>query len=218
MGNTFLQVLPLALGGAVNLFGIIIIFFLLASKDRPLTRTWLFLLGSTIFLILVVIVEHALLSYTLGHARHETSTSAIIDIVLGVILVLLAILRNKKQKSKTEKKAKTEKISSMWHQPVVGFFFMAVDFSTLVLFFAAVKMVFDAKLAFVQNTIIFAAVIIIVMSTMALPPFLATIMPHKSARALEAFNLFVTKHVQLISKIVIIVIAIYLMYKGIVFF
>lgn len=59
MFKTFLQVLPLSLGGAVNPLGILIVFFLLASKNKPLKRTWLFLAGSTVFLILVLIVEHA---------------------------------------------------------------------------------------------------------------------------------------------------------------
>ncbi len=212
MSQTFLQVLPLALGGAVNPFGILIIFLLLAGKDRPLKRTWLFILGSTLFLLVVVIVEHTLLQYTLGHARHESSTSAIIDIALGIILILLAIFRKKKQK------AETKKASNMWQELLTGFFFMAIDLSTLVLYFAAVKMVFDAKLDFVQNTMIFAIIIIIVMSTMALPPFLATIMPKKSAKALDALNNFVSNYGKLISKIVVIIIAIYLISKGVMFF
>jgi hypothetical protein len=212
MLSTFLQVLPLSLGGAVNPFGILIIFFLLAGKDRPLRRTWLFLLGSTIFLIAVVIVEHALLNYTLGIARHQTSTSSIIDIALGIILILLAIFRKKQQK------AKTKKASNMWQELVAGFFFMAIDLTTLVLYFAAVKLVFDAKLPFLENVTLFTANIIIVMFTMALPPFLATIMPHKSTQVLDALNRFVEKRGQLISKIVIIVIAFYLIYKGASFF
>lgn len=212
MLSTFLQVLPLSLGGAVNPLGILIIFFLLGSKDRPLRRTWFFLLGSTIFLFLVVIIEYILLKYTLGATRHQTSTSAIIDILLGIILILLAIFRKKGQK------AKTEKSGSIRYELVAGFFFMAIDLSTLVLYFAAVKLVFDAKLSFIENLGIFILNIVIVMSTMALPPLLATIMPKKSAKALDGLKNFIAKYGQLVSKIVIVLIAIYLIYKGAVFF
>jgi len=38
MLNTFLQTLPLALGGAVNPLGIVILFYYLSKKDQPLKR------------------------------------------------------------------------------------------------------------------------------------------------------------------------------------
>ena len=69
-----------------------------------------------------------------------------------------------------------------------------------------------------ENVALFTVNIIIVMSTMALPPFLATIMPHKSAQVLDVLNRFVEKRGQLISKIVIIIIAFYIIYKGASFF
>lgn len=212
MLNTFLQILPLALGGAVNPFGIIIIFFILASKEKPLKRAWLFILGSTLFLMIVVGVEHILLRYTLDISRHQNNNSSIIDIVLGILLILLAIFRKKKQKTKTKK------TSNMWQELIAGFFFMAVDLTTLVLFFSLVKIVFDAKLPLGQDIIIFLVSIIITMSTMALPPFLATVFPNKSANILKALNQFVTKRGDLISKIVILVIGLYLIYKGVIVF
>jgi len=212
MFSTFLQILPLSLGGAVNPLGILIIFFLLAGKDRPLKRTWLFLLGSAVFLILVVLIEHTLLKYTLGVSRHQTTYSAGLDIILGVILILLAIFRKKKQK------IRSEKTRNLWGGLIYGFLFMAIDFSTLVLYFAAVKLVFDANLSFWQNTIIFTINIIIIMSTMALPVFLATVMPVKSAVVLDWLKRFISKYGSLVSKIVIVLIAIYLISKGVNFF
>lgn len=207
MLNTFLQVLPLSLGGAVNPVGILIIFFIITGKNRPLKRAWSFLAGSTTFLILVIFAEYFLLKYTLGTARHQTSASALIDIAIGIFLILLAIFR-KKQRVKSEKKR------NLWGEFIYGFIFMIIDISTLVLYFAAIKIISEDKLALPQNIVLFTVNTIIVMSTMTLPVFLASVMPARSDIVLNPLKSFINKHGQLISKIVIVIIGLYLIYKG----
>jgi len=53
---------------------------------------------------------------------------------------------------------------------------------------------------------------------MALPPFLTTLMPKKSAIVLKPFKHFISQRGQLVSKIAIVIIAFYLIYKGGCFF
>lgn len=212
MLETFLSFLPLSLGGAVNPFGILIIFFLLAQENKPLKKTWLFILGSITFLVLLIFLEYFLLKYTIGVGRHQTSISASIDVAFGVLLIFLAIFRKAKPKVKSQKSGKS------WKMFVFGFVFMITDLSTLVLYIAAVKIIFEDRLILPINILFFALNILIAMSTMALPVFLATVAPKKSSHMLSLLKNFISKYGQLVSKIVIILIALYLIFKGVRFF
>jgi len=154
-----------------------------------------------------------LLHYTVERPHANPQISAIVDIVLGILLLLLVFFRHPKPKTNLPEQA-----PSTWKQFVTGFGFMVIDLSTLVLYFAALKMVFDAKLNFAENTVLIIAIIIIAMSTMVLPVLLATVFPHSSARILEILNRFITKHGTLINKIIVFLIAIYIIYKGVHYF
>lgn len=212
MEDTLLKVLPLALGGAVNPVGIILIILLL-TKDHPLKRVWLFLAGFSFALVVLACGAQIILKYTYGISIHKNIYSSIINIALGILLILLAIFHKGKQR------AVLKNIGNAWNEFIYGFLFMIVlDISTLVLYFAAIKIIFDAKLSYVDDVLVFIIVILIIASTMVLPAFIATIMPKKSAAVLDLLSNFMVKHGQLINKVVVIVIGIYLIYTGTKFF
>lgn len=209
MLSTLTKIIPLALGGAVNPVGILIVFMLLSKQDKPIKHAWVFLSGFTAGLIFLALIAHLILKYTYGVSIHQNIYSAIFNIVIGITLILLALFLKSKQRRKTEPSG------NLWRLFVEGFIFMiVVDISTLLFYIATMKVIFDAKLPFIDNVVIMVINILIVISTMALPALLATLTPNKSAGLLNALHLFVTKRGQLIGKIVIIIIAIYLILKG----
>jgi len=212
MIDTFLKILPFSLGGAVNPFGILLIFFLLAAARKPLQKAWLFLAGSVSFLIAVIFIENLLLQHTIGHTRHHTAVSADLDIALGITLILLVIFR------KSAHKDESGKDRSRLGNFLFGFMFMITDLSTLVLYFSALKIVFEAHLSIPDDMILLAVNILITMSTMALPVLVATVMPAKSALILDPIKRFIGKHGNQVSKGVIFLIALYLIYRGVGFF
>ena len=129
----------------------------------------------------------------------------------SAVLIILSIF---KKQSRVDHSQEKTSLSLLFY----GFGFMIIDLTTMVLYIAAVKIILEAKLSFGTDFLIFAAIIIIIMSTMALPVFLATLAPQKSAPLLAKLKNFVDKHGLLINKIVIILIALYLIYKGARFF
>ncbi len=213
MTETFLKMLPCSLAAAVNPVGILIVFFLLSRKDKPIQRAWLFLAGSTVVLVILTFLAHILLKLTINSAHHPDLVSSLIDIGLGLILVILACL------PKHKKQANIKKEASLWEEFVGGFLFMAIfDLETIVFYLAAIKLTLDSHLNTGGTLILFIVNLLITMSTMALPAFLVIVAPQKSAKILAALNKFVTNNGAIISKIVILVIALYLFYNGIKFF
>ena len=213
MLDTLLQIIPFSLAGAINPLGILIIFTLLAKEDKPVKRAWIFLVGSTVVLIALIFITKFLLGSTVHDARQENSTSAIIDIVFGVFLICWGIFKKKKQKTDVQKSSK------MWQVFIGGILFMAIlDIETIVFYLASMKVIYEANLQFFQKFIIYAINIIIVMSTMAFPVLLATLFPKSSAKILNSLRQFFVKYGDIITKVVIFAIAIYLIYLGLSFF
>lgn len=220
MLDTCLKVLPLSLGAAVNPLGILIIFLLLAEAGNSLKKAWLFLAGSSSFLVLVIFAEHVLQSHTIGISHHPSAKSAGFDIAIGVILILLVIFRKKKlatasgdasgrSSAKSAKKERTALGNFLF-----GFVFMITDLSTLVLYFAALKLIFEDELSRLGNLVVLTGNLVIVMAPMVLPVFIATVMPQKSAAILDSVKRFIADNGQRVSKGVIFLVALYLIYKG----
>ncbi len=213
MTETLFKMLPCSLAAAINPLGILIIFFLLSRKDKPVVRAWLFLAGSTTVLIILTVFAQELLKFTFNYTGHPNLTSALIDIALGLILIILSFAPKRKKHQITINK------TGLWEEFIGGFLFMAIfDLETIVFYLAAIKLTFDSHLDAGQNMILFAINLLITMSTMALPVFVTTIIPNQSAKILNALNKFVTKKGNIISKVVLLIIAAYLFYNGIKFF
>ncbi len=139
----------------------------------------------------------------------ENQISAILDIIIGAILIALAIFYKGKNRLKSQEQKSLRKIF------VQGMLFMALfDLESIITFLAAVKIVFDAHLGLFQDSGILVLDLVIAMSTMALPVALIALMPRRSAGFLSWLNHFIFKRGTLISKLVIMIIALYLIYSG----
>ncbi|MCL5795680.1 MAG: GAP family protein [Patescibacteria group bacterium] len=213
MSQTLIQIIPFALAGAINPLGILIIISLLAKKDQPVKRAWLFLAGSILVLIAWIFLSHLILAGAFDISRQKDATSATIDIVLGAILIIWAIFKKNKAKQESQRTA------SFWKIFVAGVIFMLIiDVETIVFYLASMKAIFEAQLNFWQQSLVYIINIIIVMSTMAFPALVPIFFPNKAEKILGWLNGFFTKYGQLIGKIVILVIALYLLYLGLSFY
>lgn len=213
MTETLFKIIPFALAGAVNPLGILIIISLLAKKDRPVKRAWLFLVGSILVLIGWIFFSQLILAGAFDISRQKDATSATIDIVLGAILIIWAIFKKNKPNQESQGTA------SLWKVFLAGVIFMLLlDVETIVFYLASMKVIFEAQLDFFQKSLIYIINIIIVMSTMAFPALVPVFFPSKADKILGWLNRFFTKYGQLIAKIVVLAIAIYLLYLGLSFY
>lgn len=213
MSETLLKIIPFALAAAINPLGILIIISLLAKKDQPVKRAWLFLAGSILVLIALIFISKFILADTLGASREKDATSATIDIILGIVLIIWMLFKQNKQKSQEHETA------NLWKIFVAGVIFMLLlDLETIIFYLTAMKVIFQANIDFWQKFLVYAINILIVMSTMAFPVLVPTFFPSKSDIILGWLNRFFSKYGQLIGKIVILAIAVYLLYLGLSFY
>lgn len=211
MEKVFLQVLPLAVAGAVSPTGLLFVMMILSGKDNPNRKALSFVIGSTVFLIVLGIF----VGYTYKSAVHTASRpkliSAVVDIGLG--LLILAIVIRSVFLEKKEKPAKERK----WKIPylLVGFMYMIINISTLIPFIAAIKVIADDKLESGDNLFLFAAVLVITMFMIAFPVVITFLAPKSSERILGPVKTFMSKHGSQIADVYFALMAVYLILKGI---
>lgn len=206
MANLLLQIIPLSIAGAINPVGTLIIILILTG-EKPIKKSLFFLLGSVLFLLVMIPIGYFLIHYSINSQNSHSVISAIIDLVFGILLILLAIFRK-------ERKSTNHQEISVFKEFIFGFLFMLLNFDGLIVYFVILKNVFESNLSFILDFVILMISIIIIMSSIFLPVLLAIIMPQKSKIVLEKLKNFMTKHGQVISKIVVLIIAIYLIIKG----
>ena len=218
MTRVFLEALPFALGGMVSPTLLALSMLIMASPDRGRLKGLCYFLGTLVFSVLFVVALHLFL-HSLGMAQPDKAkeqVEAIIDIVIGALLVLWAIVRvlrgTPPPKMKHEDRAR--KPMSLGAAFVAGFVMMSVNFSTLPLYALAVRVVDKSSLAMTDKLIEFALITVIILVPAWLPVALAYIAPQQSRRILDALRGFLTRHARLIITIILAGFGFYLIIKG----
>ena len=211
MDKTFLQVLPLVIGATISPTGLLFVMMILSGKDSPKKKALSFVLGSTVFLILLGLLIFFTAKPAINATAHPDVTSSVIDIVLGLFIVLIVIKSVFfKKKDKPVDKNKHKKPYS-----VIGFLYMFINVSTLIPFIAAIKIIAANKLAPWDNISIVIAVILITMLMVAFPVIITYSMPKKSETILGPVNAFMSKHGSKIANVYFVLMATYLIYHGV---
>ena len=209
MQEAFLQILPLALAATISPTGLLLVMAILSGKDNPRRKALEFILGALLFLICL----NQVLTRFFPTAFDRTGNphaSAMVDIGLGVLIVLIVakgIFFPKKKKAEKEKKRK---------QPyfIIGFFFMIVNTSTLIPFIAASKIISDAKLGSIDEIVLDVFLIVVTMALITLPVAVSYLLPKQSEKILAPISSFMDRHGKMLARLVLLAIAVYLIIHG----
>lgn len=208
------SILPLAVGAAVSptVFGLQLLF--VSSKQAPLKRSFLALLGSGL-----VLLGYTALALALGAganaAAKPSETDGIVKVVFALLLLGLgvrAMLREPKQ----PKQEKPDGDSHLLRSFELGALVMLFNLTTLALYFPALhEIAIDSGVDAAQKAI---AVVVVFLFAMlpAYLPLVATILGGSRARrALDKLNDFFNHHAQAITVGICFLFAAYLGVSGI---
>jgi threonine/homoserine/homoserine lactone efflux protein len=214
MGSLLLRVLPLALGAAVSPTVLTVIVLLLAgAKSRR--DAVAFAIGTLAVSIAIGVAVLFLFNRALQH-HHDTTghRSAIIDIVLGGLLLALAV-RELVAAPKT-KEPKAQRKLGIGASFALGAVVMVANFSSLVLYLAALKEIVRADVTTASELVVTAAFIAIMLLPVELPLLLTVVAPGSSERILATIGTTVKRHSHAITVVVLVVFGAYLVVKGVV--
>jgi threonine/homoserine/homoserine lactone efflux protein len=218
MTRVLLEALPFALGGMVSPTVLALAMLIMASPDHGRRKGLAYFLGTLTFSVLFVAALHLFLhSLGMTHpSRSKQQTEAIIDIVIGALLVIWAIVRvlrgSPPAKAKHEERAKRQ--LSFAAAFGVGFVMMATNLSTLPLYALAVRVVDKSSLSMTDKLIEFAIITAIILVPAWLPVALAYIAPRQSQRVLDWLREFLVRHSRLIITVILAGFGFYLIIKG----
>jgi cytochrome c biogenesis protein CcdA len=210
LGRTIIEILPLALAASISPSGLLLVMAILSGKEDPKRKALEFVLGATVFMVALGLVILLSFNPAISQAKQPGRASALIDIGLGVLIVLVvahSVFFKKKAKQEKQKKHKRPFF-------VIGFLFMIVNTSTLIPFIAACKIIADNKLRLAGALISFLFLLAITMSLIALPVVITYLMPRSAEKLLAPLKSFMSKHGTVIAQAFFFAIAIYLIVHG----
>lgn len=218
MMRIFLEALPFALGGAVSPTLLALAMLVMASPDRGRLKGVAYFLGTLAFSMLFVVALHFLL-HSVGMARPDASkvrTEAIIDLIIGIVLVIWAMVRVLRgtPPTKTKHEDRARKPMGLGAAFGAGFVMMSLNFSTLPLYALAVRAVDRSGLPMQEKLIEFVAITAIILIPAWLPVGLAYLVPKQSQRILDGLRGFFARHGRLIITIILAGFGFFLIIKG----
>ena len=219
MGSLISHVLPLALGAAVSPT-IMTLSVLVLSGPHGKARQAVFTAVNVGLMSVIAIVGGSVLAH--AATRHRSgkvhTASAVIDITLGVVLLLLLAREHWAPAQDTEKtqaaKAAVEPGVAPLRYVGLGIALTISNFTTLALFLPALKEIGISRQPRINELIAGAMLVIIATVTSWGPLLLSVIAPRPAESILSAINRFTTTYKQQIVQVVLLVFGVYLLVKG----
>lgn len=210
----FLQILPLLLGAAISPVATTGMIAELSQKNKPITRGFLYLLGTAIPLLIIGLPGIFLFSH-LSIQSSSTRIDSWVDLLAGLALLIVGIkVLVSPSKSSHTHHAQSKKSVSILQTIGLGSALMVTNFSTLVLFFPAIKSIADSQVEVVQKLGLLILSIVVTLSIIALPLIIRIVLPSRSAQLLEHLSNFMTKHMREITLSLLFVFGVYLIIRG----
>lgn len=211
------QMIPFAIGAATNPAALAVELLVLSGRTRPKARTWAYLVGFTVGLLVFTAVAYVLLGRMADAGTgHPSTASRIISGVIAVALLVLAIktLIPPKEPKKPSKFA--ARIASA-RTPAfigIGLLAMATDASSMVLLLPALHIVSIADDASAVKLTAIAVLLIITLLPLLLPILAVTLLGSRADGALAKISAFVSRHQRVINGVIILIIAALVGYKA----
>ena len=173
--------------------------------------------GAGAMLIIFTLLGLTVLAHVV-HRRGHSVTDAAIDLGAALLLALLAARALRKRPTVAE--SHNDMASRMADAPTVSFWglgalAMMVNFSTLVLFLAALHQISHSSVDLTEKSMIVGILILITLLPVLLPLLLVVVLGHKADPVLSGLNNFVSGHARQITAAVEVLFCILLLFKAI---
>ncbi|MGD0747628.1 MAG: GAP family protein [Acidimicrobiales bacterium] len=217
MGTLLATVLPLALGAAVSPTLFTLEVLVLSGRRHPVSRGWAVAGGSAVMLVLYTVLGLTVLEHVVHHRGHS-ATDAAIDLGAALLLALLAIRALRRHPTAAENH--NHKASRMLDAPTAAFWglgalAMLVNFSTLVLYLAALHQVSHSSVDLDEKVVAGLVLLLITLLPVLLPVTLVAVLGHRADPVLSRVNGFVGRHGRAITAGIEVVFCLVLLFKGI---
>lgn len=213
MISLLVKVLPLAFGAAISPTVLTVVVLLLAGAKtrRPAVA---FAAGTATLSVAIGAAVLLVFRGALDGPHHVTGhRGAVVDIVLGALLLALAV-RAIARKPKP-KEPKPRHLVGTGAAFALGVGIMASNFSSLVLYLAALKVIVRADATTSATVVVTGVFIVIMLLPVELPLLLTVVAPRSSDRLLGGIGETVKRHSRAITIVVLVVFGAYLLVKGI---
>ena len=189
MGTLLSQVIPLALGAAISP-----VLFLLTlttlTGERPLVRGLALIAGAAVPLVLLGAFAFAIA----GKLHTSSTTKAVVDLALGVLLLLVGVRGLVRPPSAPKPDAKPKRPAGPARSFALGFGAMVTNVTTLALYIPAMKLIATSHVSDADRLLAHAIVLLIALAPAVVPVALVAVAPGSSRRVLDALARFMTEH------------------------
>lgn len=218
MVQLFMDILPLALGAAISPTLLAATILMLSGEDRPVELTTIFILGTTLPLLIIGLPGVLFLKDLTREVAIRSGSKATIDLFFGVLLLSLAIrmlLRKPTYVEKeSQKRPREVKSASKLKLFLGGAVVMATNFTTLALFIPATKEISEASVSLIGKYAVLLVLIVITLAV-AVVPFSVYIMePARAKRVFEPAGKYARTHNRAILIGMLFFFGLFLLAKG----
>lgn len=220
--SLIIQIMPLAWGAAVSPVVLSIFLVIMSITDKPRLSGLSFYLGAIIVLLLVLMVG-ILLGNSLSTAgAADPKTSAAIDMVVGVILIILAFrnfaIKEHEHKGgifKYLKPGKDSKGIAVFGQFfAIGVVSFLTNFTTAVFVLAAGKVIAQSNAGAVEVTLAIIILTLITLLVVEVPLAIFMIIPLTAHKITKPLNKWISNNGNYVTGLFVLVIGIYIVLKG----
>lgn len=217
MNQLMASVLPLSLGATVSPTVLTAVVLVLSAPLAPRARAWAAVVGAAVAMLVLTVAAPLV-----AKALHSVNPVVIdrVDVVGGALLLLLAGWNVFRRRSATESATKRAPARASTGKPrlpeyfVFGVILIATDFSSTILYLAALKDIASAHLTSAETLAVLAIPFFAVLAPALIPVALSTLAPHQSDRVLKPLAAWTGKHSKVITVAIAVMFGAYLLARG----
>jgi VanZ family protein len=215
MWQTFISVFPLALASAISVTSILLFLAILVAGENQARNGFAFILGGLLSLAAIAFIVVFPFTKADSGSSPNYTLHAVFDFALAFVCVIM-VIRTWLNRHKTKPEKQIKKSGGFLEYFAIGLVIGLVSANTLPPYIGAVKDISGAKLAIVGDVVLCILIILISMSTILLPYLLFIFNKEAARKIIEPVNVFLKKNKNIINNTLLIVVAVYLCYHGLI--
>jgi len=198
--SLLVAIAPYALGAAISPTLLMIEVFALSARHAPLAKGWMVALGATIALCAYAVFA-LLIGTGLPHARPHHALDFGIDLVAALLLGWLALRTWLRRNVESSKPTLAQRLDSASNRSyfVAGFLVMVTNFSTLILFFPAIRVITKSQTHLDAHGVALLVLMVVALLPTLGPVIVASLLGARADKGLARLNHAVTRHSAAIS-------------------
>jgi hypothetical protein len=195
MAHLLLTLLPLALGAAVSPTLLMVEVFALSAKTAPVAKGWMVAAGSALAL-----AAYTALGLGVGaaasHRGSHHAVDAVVDTVAAGLLGWLLAHQLAQRRRESAKPSLIDRLDSASQRAyfAAGFVMMVSNFSTLILFLPALRLITRAPVTSLDQLVAVAFLLLVALAPVLVPVSLVTMLGRRAQPGLATLNRAVTDH------------------------